>query len=181
MSRFVSYDSDEERLPEGMTRVGYDADSQVYTFRDADGSYWESAPGCRYGQLTRVGCGSGPGYDDADTEPFLVSEAAQPEGVSWRHELMPLLNFGVLIGLCLLLFFWCLHWSASDEEAPAGAPGAAAAADCGADGVPYTIRAGDTCWALATARGVGVDEVLARNRGLDCDRLAVGAAVCLPA
>ncbi|KAJ3532019.1 hypothetical protein NM208_g8625 [Fusarium decemcellulare] len=45
MSRFSRYDTDEERLPEGMERVGYDADSQVYTFRDADGSYWESAPG----------------------------------------------------------------------------------------------------------------------------------------
>lgn len=47
-------DTDEERLPEGMTRIGYDADTQVYTYRDSDGSLWEGAPGCRYGRLQRV-------------------------------------------------------------------------------------------------------------------------------
>jgi hypothetical protein len=37
-----------------MTRVGYDADTQIYTYRDSDGSYWEGAPGVRYGKLHRV-------------------------------------------------------------------------------------------------------------------------------
>ncbi|KAK4114401.1 hypothetical protein N656DRAFT_767371 [Canariomyces notabilis] len=45
---------DDERLPEGMVRIGYDADTQIYTFRDADGSLWEGEPGCRYGKLHRV-------------------------------------------------------------------------------------------------------------------------------
>ena len=54
MGRWSHLDSDEERLPEGMTRVGYDADTQVYTYRDSDGSYWEGAPGCQYGKLRRV-------------------------------------------------------------------------------------------------------------------------------
>jgi hypothetical protein len=54
MGRWSHLDSDEERLPEGMTRVGYDADTQVYTYRDSDGSYWEGAPGCQYGRLHRV-------------------------------------------------------------------------------------------------------------------------------
>jgi hypothetical protein len=44
---------DEHRLPEGMQRVGYDADTQVYTYQDADGSYWEGAEGARYGNLRR--------------------------------------------------------------------------------------------------------------------------------
>ncbi|KAL2128354.1 hypothetical protein VTI74DRAFT_9295 [Chaetomium olivicolor] len=54
MGRWSHLDTDEERLPEGMTRVGYDADTQVYTYRDSDGSYWEGAPGCQYGKLHRV-------------------------------------------------------------------------------------------------------------------------------
>ncbi|AEO58170.1 hypothetical protein MYCTH_2305349 [Thermothelomyces thermophilus ATCC 42464] len=54
MGRWSYLDSDEERLPEGMVRVGYDADTQVYTYRDSDGSYWEGAPGARYGKLHRV-------------------------------------------------------------------------------------------------------------------------------
>ena len=37
-----------------MRRIAYDADTQIYTYRDADGSLWEGAPGARYGPLTRV-------------------------------------------------------------------------------------------------------------------------------
>lgn len=36
-----------------MERVGYDADTETYSYRDRDGSYWEGAPGARYGQLHR--------------------------------------------------------------------------------------------------------------------------------
>ncbi|KAK4034396.1 hypothetical protein C8A01DRAFT_49205 [Parachaetomium inaequale] len=54
MGRWSHLDTDEERLPEGMARVGYDADTQVYTYRDSDGSYWEGAPGVQYGKLHRV-------------------------------------------------------------------------------------------------------------------------------
>lgn len=56
MGRWSHLDTDDERLPEGMARVGYDADTQVYTYRDSDGSYWEGAPGCQYGKLQRVSC-----------------------------------------------------------------------------------------------------------------------------
>ncbi|KAL2111726.1 hypothetical protein VUR80DRAFT_9447 [Thermomyces stellatus] len=55
MGRWSYLDTDEERLPEGMTRIAYDADTQTYTFRDAtDGSLWKGAPGCAYGKLFRV-------------------------------------------------------------------------------------------------------------------------------
>jgi hypothetical protein len=54
MGRWSHLDTDEERLPEGMTRVGYDGDTQVYTYQDSDGSYWEGAPGVKYGRLYRV-------------------------------------------------------------------------------------------------------------------------------
>ena len=37
-----------------MRRIGYDADTQTYTYRDADGSLWEGAPGARYGKLTQI-------------------------------------------------------------------------------------------------------------------------------
>lgn len=55
MGRWSQFDTDEERLPEGMRRVAYDADTQIYTYRDdTDGSYWEGAPGVQYGKLFRV-------------------------------------------------------------------------------------------------------------------------------
>uniref|UniRef100_A0A8H7TT85 Carbohydrate-binding module family 50 protein n=1 Tax=Bionectria ochroleuca TaxID=29856 RepID=A0A8H7TT85_BIOOC len=121
MSRFSQYDTDEERLPEGMSRVGYDADTEVYTFKDADGSYWESAPGNRYGRLTRVG-EARVSEDDDDAQPFLGSE--QQFRPSWRAEMMPLLNFFILVGLFLVFLFWYLHsaaksgWSAPESNLP---------------------------------------------------------------
>lgn len=53
MGRWSHLDTDDERLPDGMTRVGYDADTQTHTFRDADGSLWRGAPGCQYGRMLR--------------------------------------------------------------------------------------------------------------------------------
>jgi hypothetical protein len=34
--------------------MSYDADTQTYSYRDSDGSYWEGTPGCKYGKLYRV-------------------------------------------------------------------------------------------------------------------------------
>ncbi|KAG6009739.1 hypothetical protein E4U21_001487 [Claviceps maximensis] len=112
MSRFSHYDADQDRLPDGMRRIGYDADTQIYTFQDDDGSYWESAPGCQYGQLTRVG--DGTVEEAADLEACLMQELAEQQ-MSWRAELMPLLNFGVIIGVSLLGLFWYLHHAAAND------------------------------------------------------------------
>jgi hypothetical protein len=46
---------DEGRLPDGMERVGYDADTEVYTYQDEQGNYWQGEPGSRYGELRRTG------------------------------------------------------------------------------------------------------------------------------
>ena len=46
---------DDHRLPEGMERVGYDADTQRYTFQQGK-DLWLGEPGCEYGgKLTRAG------------------------------------------------------------------------------------------------------------------------------
>jgi hypothetical protein len=36
---------DDHRLPEGMKRIGYDADTSQYAFRDRDGSLWQGPEG----------------------------------------------------------------------------------------------------------------------------------------
>lgn len=173
MSRFSRYDSDEERLPEGMTRVGYDADEEVYTFQDADGSLWESAPGNRYGRLRKVS--DGPDPDDGDaTQPFLGS-GENYERPSWRAEMISLLNFGVLIGLALVLLFWYLHSAAPSNEAEV-----APEVTCPLDHVAYTIHDGDTCWKIASSKDIKLDAILEANDGLDCQNLSVGSDICLP-
>ena len=177
MSRFSRYDTDDERLPEGMQRVGYDADTQVYTYQDHDGSYWESAPGNQYGQLTRVS--DGPQEGAADDEPFLIHDDVRRPSPSWRADMRPFLNFGLIIGLCLLLLFWFLYRSAGGDSEPEPQP--EPQPQC-VDGLEsYTVVKGDTCWAIGDERGITVDDILKANKGLDCDKLAVGAQICLPA
>lgn len=52
MSRRSRYDEDARRLPEGMKRVGYNSNSQRYTFQDQnDGTFWEGSEGARFGKL----------------------------------------------------------------------------------------------------------------------------------
>jgi hypothetical protein len=167
MSRFSRYDTDEERLPDGMSRVGYDADTQVYTFQDADGSYWESAPGSQYGRLTRI---SGPAVDDDanDSDPFIGSQDPTPK-TSWRHDMMPLLNFGVLVGLSLLALFWFIGRKTPPETVElVSCPGRS-----------VTVQMNDSCWDLAEVEGITVDEMVAMNTGLDCSKLMVGYNICL--
>lgn len=55
MGRWGQLDTDEERLPHGVRRVGYDTDTQKYTYRDKSGTMYESAPGVQYGRLYRIG------------------------------------------------------------------------------------------------------------------------------
>ncbi|KAF2476851.1 uncharacterized protein BDR25DRAFT_300012 [Lindgomyces ingoldianus] len=55
MGRWVDQDGDAERLPEGFTRIGYDADTQTYTYQDANGRTWEGEEGNRYGRLHPAG------------------------------------------------------------------------------------------------------------------------------
>ncbi|KAJ6622809.1 hypothetical protein B0H10DRAFT_881106 [Mycena sp. CBHHK59/15] len=53
MGRWTQYDEDSYRLPEGMVRTGYDADTGRYTFQDRIGTY-EGLPGSKYGLVYPV-------------------------------------------------------------------------------------------------------------------------------
>ncbi len=77
MSLWSRLDTDEERLPDGMLRIGYDADTQVYTYRDEDGSIWEGAPGARYGTLRRRANSKSP-PPTAETGSSIRETASPP-------------------------------------------------------------------------------------------------------
>ncbi|KAI5926502.1 hypothetical protein F4810DRAFT_541605 [Camillea tinctor] len=170
MGRWSQYDTDEERLPEGMQRIGYDADSQIYTFRDADGSIWESAPGNRYGHLHKVS--DAPYGDEEDgTGPFPPAPAdIRPHTASWRQEMMPLLNWFLLVGLFLLLVFWFINRRHGQDLD----------ITCGDQSTPYTIRPGDTCWGIAEDMSLSLDALREENQGLNCDSLQIGGQICVP-
>ncbi|KAJ7242031.1 hypothetical protein C8J57DRAFT_1368167 [Mycena rebaudengoi] len=50
MGRWTQYDEDSYRLPEGMKRIGYDADTGQYLFEDNTGTY-KGLPGSYYGHM----------------------------------------------------------------------------------------------------------------------------------
>ena len=52
--------------------------------------------------------------------------------------------------------------------------------NCPAGQTPYTIRSGDTLWALAQSYGTTVDEIIKINPGIEPERLQVGQRICLP-
>ncbi|KIK16075.1 hypothetical protein PISMIDRAFT_686755 [Pisolithus microcarpus 441] len=56
MNRFTQLDEDSYRLPEGVERIAYDADSQRYLFRDRAGQLYQNEPGDEYGVLQPVKC-----------------------------------------------------------------------------------------------------------------------------
>lgn len=76
MSRFTHLDTDAERLPPGMHRIGYDADNQTYHYTDdspsGNGAHYVGAPGARYGSLRRVP------VPDTTTQPRAAAPPPPP-------------------------------------------------------------------------------------------------------
>ncbi|KAF2994683.1 hypothetical protein E8E13_002064 [Curvularia kusanoi] len=91
-------DDDASRLPEGFERVGYDADTQVYTFKSPEGELYESAPGNRYGELWPVG--QRPQLDARDIE--ANNEMLERGNLESVRMMMP---FALLILVFFVLVF----------------------------------------------------------------------------
>ncbi|PSN68293.1 hypothetical protein BS50DRAFT_633898 [Corynespora cassiicola Philippines] len=98
MGRYADLESDSERLPEGFQRVGYDADTQTYTFRDNEGHFWESEEGNRYGKLHRVG----EQREAADLEEQAMINEQVERGN--RESIRMLLPFALLVLVVMILF-----------------------------------------------------------------------------
>ncbi|KAG2139723.1 hypothetical protein DEU56DRAFT_799912 [Suillus clintonianus] len=54
------FDEDSYRLPEGVKRIAYDADTQKYTFRDQSGQLYQNSSGEKYGVLKPVSAPATP-------------------------------------------------------------------------------------------------------------------------
>ncbi|KAF7302827.1 Peptidoglycan-binding domain protein [Mycena kentingensis (nom. inval.)] len=118
MGRWSQYDEDSYRLPTGMTRIGYDSDTQRYYFRDSAGAVWQGAQGAEFSEMTRVSNGDGlsSSYDDNDDlegQPRR-SDGYQPlatDSTGARHihtnasAYRTIFPFFLLIGVVLLLIW----------------------------------------------------------------------------
>ncbi|OCH92987.1 hypothetical protein OBBRIDRAFT_772415 [Obba rivulosa] len=191
MGRWTQYDEDDYRLPEGMKRVGYDADTGKYYFRDQAGTLWEGPEGAQYGELRRASeapqvvsqpevenenddleaaPGRADGYQplatDVDQTPHSPSRGFQ---MSSYRMLFP---FFLLVVVALLLVIRLVH--------SPGAVDPPLAKLCPNSTEVYRVQQGDTCWGLSQARGCSVDKMREVNSGLECDKLTPGQLVCLP-
>ncbi|KAI0066594.1 hypothetical protein BV25DRAFT_1406935 [Artomyces pyxidatus] len=176
MGRWTQYDEDDYRLPEGMKRVGYDADSGKYFFRDQDGSLWEGA--AEYGEMKRVSDAPAPAPEDDDVEtgptradgyaPLPTDARVRYAGDSPYRMLFPF----ILIVIVVLLLVWRL--------VVAPAMSARKPCVCPAGSTPSTVVSGDTCWDIAKAHGCALDVLLKLNPTLRCEKLVPGDRICVP-
>lgn len=171
-SKYSRLDSDSERLPENMTRIGYDADTERYQYQDStDGSYWEGPPGSQYGVLRPVGW-----VDPRSDEERLLASEQQDKIMeeTARQDWRMLLPFFLLCGVFLLGIWWVVGgWGLWDQIHGRGSV-------CSEKGYEVKIRAGDTCWGIAGGKAEVLERLKELNEGVDCDKLGVGDVVCLP-
>lgn len=167
---------DEERLPEGMQRIGYDADTQQYTFRAQDGTIYESAPGNRYGELT-------PEDYIPDSEETQQRDKAVEKGN--RDAVRTMLPFALLVLVFMFLLFKVINGggaSTSSGSKWADDEGKQVP-DCGEGSRQIQVQKGDTCWGIAEEYRLGIDELLERdgNEHVNCDNLRIWQRICVPA
>ncbi|ENI09609.1 hypothetical protein COCC4DRAFT_37129 [Bipolaris maydis ATCC 48331] len=192
MGRWTDMDSDAERLPCGFERIGYDADTQTYTFRDADGTIYESEPGNRYGEMHRVDSRSSSQSSRSASIHLLDNRNGRPsrtfdeifnhhqDAISKdsRDAVRMMLPFALIVLVFLILVFKLLYTGDAASLTPAKE-----SLDCRQGSHEIQIKQGDTCWAIAQTSHITVEELLELqgNSHVDCDRLAPAKGICVPA
>lgn len=193
MGRWTQYDEDSYRLPEGMKRIGYDADTGRYTFQDRDGSLWTGAQGAEFSEMTRV---SGPtrgrqadeGSDDAHEDDMeaqlsttrgdgyaplsndpLNTPMAHHQGVN-AGAYQNLLPFLLMIGVFLLIVWRYVFPALIPPESE----------PCPTNTEAYWVKPGDSCWAIANGHDCPFERFKELNPEVNCDVLMPGSTICLP-
>lgn len=155
-------DSDEYNLPEGIQRVGYDADTQTYTYRSSNGATYQGLPGNRYGRLI-------PTSEVSDGAEYERHGQVVDNRAAWRY----MFPFFLLVMVFLFLVIappW--SWRRDVDQGPR--------IQCGAGTIAHEVKGGDTCYDIAQTFSTSVDELKRLNTDLDCDRLQIGSRICVP-
>jgi len=188
MGRWTQYDEDEYRLPEGMKRIGYDADTGRYYFRDRNGTVWEGAEGAEFSEMKQVSTGSThhASDDDLESAPRTTRSDGYYTLAQDPHsnlEITPttspyrtLFPFFLMIAVVLLLVWRLIVSPIVLSTNPASGD------SCSAKGMkPYWVQPGDTCWEIARANSCTLDQLKEANKAIECKLLMPGSTVCLPA
>lgn len=158
MSRYRDYeDQDEYRLPEGFERVGYDADTQTYTYRAPDGTTHSGASGNQYGRLV-------PASSLTDAEH---QELVRDNREAWRY-MLPFFLIVIVFLFCVIAPPWKKNFGWSTPFT------------CDEGSFVHTISSGETCWKIAEMYSTSVDQLESLNLKLNCDTLQVGGQLCVP-
>ncbi|KAG1783449.1 hypothetical protein EV702DRAFT_934688, partial [Suillus placidus] len=147
MGRWTQYDEDDYRLPEGVKRVGYDADSGRYYFCDRAGLVYKGPEGSEFGELTLVS--EIPSSIPQDVEEDSDLEAAptgtdnyrilaldengtryNPQGGAYRT----LFPFFLIIAVVLFLVWRLVPLPTRIAHVP-----------CPSTTLSYIVQPGDTC------------------------------------
>lgn len=152
MSRYQ--DDDEYRL-NGLERAGYDADTQTYTWRSTSGQLFQGSEGNYFGSVAPIG------QTPAEDRMTVIGRDSD------KQYLYPFFGL-VFVFMVLIIFQPWTHWTARHI-------------DCGLNATPRTIREGDTCYSIAQAAGISINDILKANKGLDCAKLSIGSTICVAA
>lgn len=157
-----------------MERVGYDADTQRYTFRSEDGTLYQSEPGSRYGDISPVG---------SRLPPAEIEKRNRAVESGHRQAVRTMLPFALIVLAFMFLLFKVINGGfGSDSGMTWGGHDGEQALDCAQGSHQIQIKKGDTCWAVAKEYDLKVDELLALdgNINVDCEKLGIGQGVCVP-
>lgn len=159
VSRYRDLDDDEARLPHGFQRVGYDADTQTYTYQSPEGELYVGEPGNRYGQLRRAS-------QEAEVELDL-EDIVQENKKAYRY-FLPFLLLVIVFLLLVIAPPWKRNFGFGDTL------------KCDAGTKKHRIKSGETCYELAKTFSTSVDELRRLNSDLNCDTLQIGQQICVP-
>lgn len=158
MSRYHDCeDTDEYRLPEGFERVGYDTDTQTYTYRAPNGTTYSGEPGNRYGRLVPASSLTVVEHD----------EHIDGNREAWRY-MLPFL-------LLVFVFLFCViapPWEKNFGWSPIFI--------CNDGELMHTVNSGETCWKIAEMYSTTVTKLESLNLKLDCTLLQIGSQLCVP-
>jgi hypothetical protein len=158
-----------------MQRIGYDADTERYTFRDTDGTLYESAPGSRYGDLQPVGHRS---------TRQDVEERNERNHTEYWSSVRMFLPFALAVLVFMLVMFKLVdtHWGYSGMTWAHRGGAEREVLKCANGTSQIQIETGDTCWRIGEEYGVSVDELrsIAGNEGVKCEKLRILQGICVP-